>query len=224
MLPYDEESLRKPFTDLCKRRFLWYFESYLNTVDAEAKKVTPNQKFSKMPFEYHVNSMDGHFNYPELERRLFAVKDAILQETRNWAVEGRQASETEKSIAVNLRHQYEQVVEGFKSQKNYTVDLTLVDDNPFVWELTCFGRPMTQLDGGIFKIRIWLSTRFPEEQPRPFMQPPLFHHRVSKEGVICYFPRKSEDIHCHIELLWSNPEGRRKYNRALRLSVERSAE
>ena len=211
--------------------------------------MSKNQKFDKMPFEYSCNSMDGHFDYPELKRRLFAVKDAIFKETQNWAVEGEAATKNERSIAVNLRHQHQQVIEGFRSQKNFTVDLVLVDDNPFLWELTCFGRPMTQLDGGIFKIRIHLSPRFPEEQPRPFMQTPLFHHRVSKEGILCYFPRKSEDMHCHIEaviaaleedspaydpratvnpeaskLLWSTPENRKKYNRALRRSVEKSAE
>lgn len=221
----------------------------MNAINAEEPNVSKNAKFEKMPFESPGNIMDGHFNYPELRRRLISVKNAIINETWNWAMEGRDAQQHEKLIAMNLQRQYEQIVEDLKNKKNFTINLSLVDGNSFVWSLTYFGRPMTQLDGGIFKIKIWLSPRFPDEQPRVFLQTPLFHHRVSREGVLCYFPERMEEMRFHIDaivsaleeetppydprttvnpeaskLFWSNPESRKKYNRELRKSVERSAE
>lgn len=245
----EEEIQFEPFEDLRKRRFLWYFESYMRTIDTEEPKVSKNCKFGKMPFENVGNIMDGHFNYPELRRRLVLVKETILSETYNWAVEGQEAKERETGIAVSLQRQLEQVVEDFKNKNNFTVDLALVDNNPFLWELTYFGRPMTQLDGGIFKIKIYVSPRFPEEQPRVFVQTSLFHCRVSKEGVLCYFPERTDEMRHHIDaivaaleeesppydprttvnpeaskLFWGSPEDRKKYNRALRRSVEKSAE
>ncbi|BDD62592.1 hypothetical protein MAP00_007558 [Monascus purpureus] len=245
----EDELQFQPFVDLRKRRFLWYFESYMNAINADEPNVSKNAKFEKMPFESPGNIMDGHFNYPELRRRLISVKNAIINETWNWAMEGRDAQQHEKLIAMNLQRQYEQIVEDLKNKKNFTINLSLVDGNSFVWSLTYFGRPMTQLDGGIFKIKIWLSPRFPDEQPRVFLQTPLFHHRVSREGVLCYFPERMEEMRFHIDaivsaleeetppydprttvnpeaskLFWSNPESRKKYNRELRKSVERSAE
>lgn len=193
--------------------------------------------------------MAGVFDYPELRRRISFIKEAIINETKNWAVEGLEAKKRESRIAVNLQRQYEHVVEDLQRQRAFTIDLTLLDDNPFVWKLTYFGRPMTHLDGGIFKTKIHLSPRFPDEQPRVFVETPLFHHRVSKDGVLCYFPRRTEEMKHHIEaivealeeesppydprttvnieaskLFWGSAEDKKKYNRLLRRSVERSTE
>lgn len=238
-----------PFSDLRKRRFLWYFESYMQAIDAAEQGVPRRRRFERMPFESIGNTMDGHFDYPELRRRLVLIREAIISETRRWSFEGLVFKERELSIAVNLQRQHEQIVEDLKRLKNFTVDLALVDDNPFVWELTYFGRPMTQLDGGIFKIKIHLSPRFPEEQPRVFSQTPLFHFRVSKHGVLCYVSHKPEDLRSHVEaivtaleeehhpydprmtvnpeaskMFWGSADERKQYKRALRRSVERSAE
>lgn len=248
-LMWDDKNTFNPFADLRKKRFLWYYESYIQTIDAAEPGVSRKRNFDKMPFEGGGNSMDGHFDYPELRRRLVLVRVTIIKETDNWAAEGLSAKEREIGIAVNLQRQYEQIVEDLKSQKNFTVDLNLCDANPFVWELTYFGRPMTHLDGGIFKIKIHLSPRFPEEQPRVFMQTPLFHNRVSKHGVLCYSSQRPEEMRYHIEaivgaleeetppydprmtvnpeaskLFWGSPDDRKKYKRSLRRSVERSAE
>lgn len=245
----EEKTAFNPFADLRKRRFLWYFESYMQTIDAAEQAVSRKRKFETMPFEGPGNSMDGHFDYPELRRRLVFIRETIIHETQTWAAEGLESKAREVGIAVNLQRQHEQIVEDLKRQKNFTVDLTLTDGNPFVWELTYFGRPMTQLDGGIFKIKIHLSPRFPDEQPRVFMQTPLFHFRVSKQGILCYFSQKSEEMRYHIEaivtaledetppydprmtvnaeaskMFWGSPDDRKQYNRALRRSVERSAE
>lgn len=238
-----------PFNDLRKRRFLWYYESYAQLIDKESGESTPNRKFQRMPFESSGNTMDGHFDYPELKRRLNFVKDQIMEETNGWQAQGLQAKREELGISVNLLRQYEQIVESLKSNKNYSIDLTLADNNPFLWKFTYFGRPTTPLEGGIIKLRIHLSPRFPEEQPRVFLETPLSHIRVSKDGVLCYFPRKTEDMRTHVEaivasleeeeppydprttvnaeastLFWGTPEDRKKYRRALRRDVERSVE
>lgn len=244
----DERAPFEPFNDLRKRRFLWYYHSYMQTISTAEEKVKVKEAFSQMPFEGHGNSMDGHFDYPELKKRMQFIKETIATETQNWALEGLAAKEQEAGIAVNLQRQHEQIVEDLK--KNFTIDLALVDANPFLWELTYFGKPMTHLDGGIFKIRISLSPRFPEEQPRVFVRTPIFHHRVSKDdGILCYFPRRPDEMRYHIEaimealeeesppydprttvnpeatkLFWGSAEDKKKYNRALRRSVENSVE
>ncbi|KAL1997757.1 hypothetical protein VTN02DRAFT_868 [Thermoascus thermophilus] len=239
----------EPFRDLRKRRFLWYYESYALAMAAAEPTVQPQQAFERMPFEGGGNAMDGHFDYPELKRRIVAIKETLAHETRQWAVDGRAAQQQEAGIAVNLQRQHEQIVEDLKRKQTFTVDLVLVDGNPFVWALTYFGRPMTHLDGGVFHLRIALSPRFPDEQPRVFVETPLFHHRVSKDGVLCYFPPRADEMKYHVaaivealeeesppydprttvnpeatKLFWGSPEDRKKYHRALRRSVDRSTE
>lgn len=248
----DDEDQRppfEPFRDLCKRRLLWYYESYMNMIKEQETKNAVGDHFRKMPFEDSSNSMNGRFNYPDLERRLKLIKQTILNETENWAAEGLQAKAAESTIAVSLKGQYDQIVEDLKAKKSFMLDIALVDDNPFVWQLTYFGRPMTHLDGGIFRIKICLSPRFPQEQPRVFVQTPLFHQRVSKDGVLGYFCVKEEDMKSHVDaivaaledesprydpratvnpeamkLFWGTPEEKKQYNRMLRRSAQRSIE
>ncbi|PYH93939.1 ubiquitin-conjugating enzyme [Aspergillus ellipticus CBS 707.79] len=248
LLYEDEKPSFDPFCDFRKSRFMWYFEPYMQSIDAAEVESPRKCKFKRMPFESSNNAMDGDFDYAELRRRMIVIKDRIISETRNWAVEGLLAKEQEWGIAASLQRQYEQIVESLKHQNNITVDLNLVDENPFVWKLTYFGRPMTHLDGGMFKIMIYLSPRFPEEQPRVFMETAFFHVRVSKEGVLCYVPKRTEEMRYHIEgivatleeehppydprttvnpeasrLFWGSASDRKKYNRELRRSVERTA-
>ena len=108
---------------------------------------------------------------------------------------------------------------------------------------------MTNLDGGLFKITIMISPRFPEEQPRVRFETPLPHHRIAQDGTPCYIAARSEDIRSHIEgiiealeeesppydprtmvnpeaaqLYWGKPDDRKKYNRQLRRAVQRSME
>jgi ubiquitin-conjugating enzyme E2 Z len=221
----------------------------MHGIEEAESKVKVRQPFERMPFEGGGNSMDGHFNYLELKSRMAFIKETITNETNHWTLEGLAVKQREAAIAVNLQRQYEQIVEDLGNKKNFTIDLTTTNGNPFAWELTYFGRPMTHLDGGIFKIRIYLSPRFPDEQPRVSVETPLFHHRTSKDGVLCYFPRRAEEMKYHVEaivealeeesppydprttvnleaskLFWGSPEDKKKYNRALRRSVERSTE
>ncbi|PGH36481.1 ubiquitin-conjugating enzyme E2 Z [[Emmonsia] crescens] len=245
----DDRPTFEPFEDLFKRRFLWYYESYILAIDAAEPEVTTSQVFKKMPFENTGNTMDGRFYYPDLRRRLALIKETIMTETESWAAEGLKAKAKESRIAVNLQRQHEQIVEDLKNRKNFMIDLSLENGNPFLWNMAYFGKPMTQLDGGIFQIRICLSPKFPDEQPRVIVTTPLFHNRISKDGVLCYFPKKMEEMKGHVEaivealedesppydprttvnpeaskLFWGSAEDKKKYNRLLRRSVQRSIE
>ncbi|KAL8806620.1 MAG: hypothetical protein Q9182_001268 [Xanthomendoza sp. 2 TL-2023] len=249
---YDEpepEPPFEPFKDLCKRRFLWYYESYLTAIDVAAKEVKDNQTFTQMPFEGGGNTMAGKFNYTELRRRLQLVKEVLGRETEYWGKEGLVSKKNETSMAANLLRIYQRVSETYRRNDMVTIDVDLLDNNPFVWVLTYFGRPMTQLDGGMFRITMTISPRFPDEQPRVVFNTPIFHHRVSKDGVPCYFPARTDDVKSHIEgiidalentdppydprtlvnpeaskLYWGTPEEKKLYNRQLRRSVQRSME
>jgi ubiquitin-conjugating enzyme E2 Z len=115
--------------------------------------------------------------------------------------------------------------------------------------ITYFGRPMTNLDGGLFRIKLCFSPRFPEEHPRAKFETQLFHHRIATDGTPCYTPRRAEDPKSHIEaiiealeeehppydprtmvnpeaakLFWGSAEDKKLYNRKLRRAVQRSTE
>ena len=239
----------EPFQDLYKRRFLWYYDTYLQTIEDQEKKHKHGTKFEKMPFEGGNNSMEGNYQYCDLNRRLKFIKEVIDKETERWAIDGMTAKQREVGVAANLQRQFEQLVEYHKMKGMFTIDMDLEKGNPFVWTITYFGRPTTRLDGGIFKIKIFLSTRFPEEQPRVRLETKIYHHRVSKDGVLCYFPKKPEEMKKHVEaiiealedetppfdprtivhpeatkLFWGSVEDKKTYNRRLRNSVDRSTE
>lgn len=239
----------EPFKDLCKRRFIWYYDSYLLAISKAKEEVTDGQAFARMPFEGQGNDMAGRFNYTELERRLKLIRKTLDAETARWAEEGISATKKDTGVAANLQRQYEQVVEAYKKDSSVTLDIELVDKNPFVWGVTYFGRPMTNLDGGLFRIKIFFSPRFPEEQPRVKFETPLFHHRISADGTPCHTPVRPEDVKSHIDailealeeesppydprtmvnpeaakLYWGSADDRKTYNRKLRRAVQRSME
>lgn len=241
--------LFEPFKDLCKRRFLWYYESYLLSINKAKSEVVDGESFVRMPFECVGNVMDGKFNYKELETRIKRIRKALDEETAKWAEDGMLLWKKESGVACNLQRQFEQAVEHYKQNQAVTLDIDLVDKNPFVWVITYFGRPMTNLDGGLFRITINISPRFPEEQPRAKFETPLFHHRIAPDGTPCYFPKRVDDIRSHIEALiealeeesppydprttvnpeasklyWGSADDRKTYNRKLRRAVQRSME
>jgi ubiquitin-conjugating enzyme E2 Z len=248
---FHDESLIafEPFKDLCKRRFIWYYDSYLATIVKAKEVVDDGQKFERMPFEGQGNDMAGKFNYTELERRIKFIKKGLDEETARWAQEGLQAVAQDKSVAAKLQRQYEQAVESCKRDTSVTISIELADKNPFVWDVTYFGRPMTNLDGGLFRIKVFLSPRFPEEQPRIRFETQLFHHRISADGTPCYVTDRADDVKAHIDaviealeeehppydprtnvnpeaakLYWGPADDRKTYNRKLRRSVQRSTE
>ena len=239
----------EPFKDLCKRRFLWYFDTYMASIADGEKHTKPDQDFVIMPFEGGGNTMPGKFNYPELRRRMELIKAVLLRETEYWIREGALEVRKDTTIASMMERQFQQIKETYKRNDMVTLDMDLVDKNPFVWQLIFFGRPMTNLEGGMFKVRVVFSKRFPDELPRVIFETKLFHHRISKGGVLCYFPRRVDEIKYHIEaivdaiedhetpydprtlvnpdaskLYWGSAEEKKQYSRQLRRSVQRSME
>jgi ubiquitin-conjugating enzyme E2 Z len=240
----------EPFRDMCKLRFLWYYDSYLLTIDREAKLHPDGKKFPSMDFENVGNSMDGTYQYSQLRRRLELVKKAMDEELTQWTAEGQLCVQKELPFAAQLVQMQEQVIELYKQKGDVALHIELENDNPFVWNLVLLGRPMTNLEGGIIKIRMHISPRFPQEQPRVQVVTPLFHHRVAEQGQLCYLLRgSSDDLRMHIEsiitaisdpdppydprtlvnpvaskLYWGSEEDKRLYNRKLRRSVQESAE
>lgn len=239
----------EPFKDLCKRRFLWYYQSYLARIDEAAAKNKDGTAFEKMPFEGPGNQMEGTFQYANLRQRLVKIFDRLNQEVIGWATEGMSAVQKELSIASNMQRQFEQIVENYKKNDAVTLDLNIVDKNPFVWELVLFGRPMTNLDGGMFRIMVYISPKFPDVLPRVKFDTPIFHHRVSPDGILCYDATRKDDMRSHIDaiiaaieeeapaydprtlvnpeaakLFWGTADEKKMYNRRLRRSVQDSAE
>ncbi|KAL9101742.1 MAG: hypothetical protein Q9187_009205, partial [Circinaria calcarea] len=192
----------EPFNDLCKRRFLWYYDSYLQSIIAAEKEHFAGENFKSMPFEGGGNTMSGKFDYPELKRRLQLIRQVLDRETLRWAEEGAVQVKRDAGFAAYLQRQFERMVELYKKNDMVTLDIDLAQkNNPFVWALTYFGRPMTHLDGGMFRIKMSLSPRFPDEQPRVVVETPLFHHRIAKDGTLCYFPKRADELQSHIDAI-----------------------
>ena len=248
--PYSTDAPWEPHKDKCKLRFLWYYDSYHAAVDEGLKKHKDGTKFEKMPFEAPGNQMDGKYMYSDLKKRLTAIKKAMDADVKQWAKDGLSAVSRELSIANNLKRQREQAREFFGSN-DIPVDIDPVDNNPFVWQLTLVGRNNTPLDGGIIKLRMHISPRFPSELPRVKVETPLFHHRVSADGLLCYLFKQSEagNLTTHVQsmiaaledanpaydprtrvnpeaerLLWGSEEEKKQYRRRLERSVQNSWE
>ena len=246
----EEVGLFEPFKDLCKRRFLWYYPSYLCAIEEAEKKHKVNERFQIMPFEGGGNTMDGKFDYPSLKNRIQLIRQILDRETSRWAEEGAFLVKCDNTVASHLHRQRKQLEEQYKKNSNVTLDIDLVDSkNPFVWILTYIGRPMTQLDGGMFRIRMSISPRFPDEQPRVTFETKMFHHRIGTDGVLCYFAKKHDELSSHIDaiiealeeehppydprtvvnleatkLFWGSEADKKQYNKQLRRSVLRSME
>ncbi|ROW16093.1 hypothetical protein VPNG_01921 [Cytospora leucostoma] len=240
----------EPFKDLCKRRFLWYYESYLEAIRKAKEEVKDGQSFARMPFEGQGNTMDGKFHYTELERRLRNIKKVLEDETKQWADQGMSPELKDATVTVNLRRQYEQILEYFK-QHGMAHHVELEGGNPFVWILTYIGKPMTPLEDGLFRVKLYLSPRFPEEQPRAKFETKLFHHRIAPDGTPCYYssPSRREDMKTHLEaiiemleeenpaydprtlvnpeafkLYWGSAQDKKQYRQRLRRTVQASME
>ncbi|KAJ5765977.1 uncharacterized protein N7511_003593 [Penicillium nucicola] len=243
-----DQSTLSAFGDFCKQRFLWYLDLYNNViekgiVDDARRHETP---FIQMPFESSSNGMHGTWDYTKLKTRLESIQEQLMEETHKWPIEGLTLTKEDAGIAVKLLGQHEQIVAEMKS-RTQVMDLSLVDGNPFVWRLTYAGRTESRLEGGIIKIKIFISPRHPLEQPRVFVESPLYHIRVSKTGVMIYLPARADEIRHHIDgiinaleedsppynpLMTVNPEAssqcwgteveRRLYRRKLRASLEAS--
>jgi ubiquitin-conjugating enzyme E2 Z len=172
-----------------------------------------------------------------------------MEETFLWPAEGVDLVAKDAGIAVNLRGQHGQIVPQIHRITESMAELEMVNDNPFLWRLTYFGRPMTRFDGGVLRIKIYISPRHPVEQPRVFFETPIFHIRVSPKGALIYLPARAEEMSRHIEgiittledesppynplmtvnpeatrLYWGSKEEQRLYNRKLRASISEATE
>jgi len=251
--PYHADAQFDPFADLFKRRFLWYYDSYLKlieTVSAE-KGQSDGTQFKVETFESICNGMLGKYEYSSLKQRLVALRKAIDDETTSWISKGIQAKKDGKAIAKDLEETVGQVRQRSKSGEiTHSFEIELVDGNPFVWHLTVFGPYSTDLDGAIINVVVQFSSSFPDEQPRVNVQTALFHHRISPtNGVLCYNPSKPDDVFSHIStivntivddnpcydpramvnpeaatLLWGGEDKKKIYRRKLRRSVQDSLE
>lgn len=234
-----------PFTDLFKRRFLWYYDAYVKSIDNAATKVKDGKQFESTPFEYGTNDMRGKYAYASLRTRFQRVWQALETEKTAWSSGGKQLLADQHGTAMNLQHQFVSLRSYYAASDGPSVEISLVDANPFVWTLTFFGPYDTDLSGAIVNVRLHFPFDFPEEQPRVTVLTPLFHHRISATTkALCYFPTKLYDVQNHIEsiiativdetpsydpralvnpdasvLLWGDENCKKTYRRKLRRSV-----
>jgi ubiquitin-conjugating enzyme E2 Z len=135
-------SQRDEFSDLSKRLFLCYYDIYQHTVQIESALVKDGTTFFKAPFEFGGNRMDGTFNYASLAKRLETIKATIDKETTEWITQSTQWISSSSRMSSNLQRQFEQIREYYRENNTGAVEVELVDDNPFVWTFTLFGKPM----------------------------------------------------------------------------------
>lgn len=238
-----------PFDDLFKIRFLWYYDAYLATIVKAREGIKEGKSFPTTMFEYSSNTMQGRYAYKSLEARLKRIRKVLDDEITSWATLGLDAVKEELGIVNNLTRQFEQHSNHF-NKSAFSVELSLVDRNPFVWNMTFFGKADTDLYGATINVRIHFHPKFPQVQPRVIVHTPLFHHRISTTGgVLCYTPSNPDNILCHIEsimasieeehpaydprtlvnpdaaaLLWGKGDDKKVYRRKLRRSVQDSME
>jgi ubiquitin-conjugating enzyme E2 Z len=230
---------------------MWYLESYKMAIQQglEDGRARAGHPFTQAPFEYPGNTMTGLWDYEGLEKRLGDLELRIKAETNSWPIEGRRMDSKEMPLAASLRAQHDQIKTPLTQRTDGMVTLELVDDNPFLWRLIYHGRPMTQFDGGVLKIKIFISPNHPAEQPRVFLETPLYHLRVSPQNVLIYLPIQADEMSRHIDgiissleeekppvnpmmtvspeasaIWWGSYEYKRQYRRKLRHSVAATLE
>ncbi|KAF1821084.1 uncharacterized protein K489DRAFT_323009 [Dissoconium aciculare CBS 342.82] len=242
-----------PFADLEKRRFLWYYDTYLSSIETHSREQDDGTKFTNTQFESPTNEMGGYFDYKGLRKRLEAIREALDQELVTWERDGRKQTEDGTQLPTQLLFVYNQLRPKWndaRSSSGPSLEISLPDaKNPFLWNLTLYGEPMTDLDGGVFNINLHIPPTFPNDQPRVIFQTNIFHHRVSTRGFLCYFPEKTDEIESHLKaivaaiadtnpqydpramvnaesfnLYWGGEAKRKIYNRKLRRSAQASTE
>ncbi|KXT10907.1 hypothetical protein AC579_3483 [Pseudocercospora musae] len=240
-----------PFADLIKRRFLWYYDAYIRAIETFEKEQRDGTAFKRMEFEYPPNSMEGNFAYKNLHARMEGILAKLNQEKLSWEQSGAQQVMDGTQLAVMLAFQFKQLAYKWnEGEKAGRMEISLPNSkNPFVWQLTLFGQPMTNLDGGIFNLKLYIPPDFPDTQPRVTVETPIYHHRVSSNGTLCYFPQKPDEVQSHLEAIaaaiedkestfdpratvnpdifeqyWGGDEKRKIYNRKLRRSAQESSE
>jgi len=194
-----------PFADLLKRRFLWYYDSYVLAIQKALPEQKEGTKFALSRFEFGGNCMSGKYAYSSLLNRLRCIRDALAKECKSWTELGAQQVKAESQLATQLAFQFNQLEHHYNntSYSGSRLELSLPDrQNPFAWRLTLFGQSSTNLDSGVFNISLTVPPDFPDTWPRVYVETPVFHHRVSAStGALCYFPAKPDEISSHLRAI-----------------------
>jgi ubiquitin-conjugating enzyme E2 Z len=199
-----------PFADLLKRRFLWYYDSYVLAIQKALPEQKDGTKFVLSRFEMPGNAMPGKYAYASLLTRLRGIRDALSNECTTWTALGAKQVEAESQLATQLAFQFRQLEHHYNntSYSGSRLELSLPDSkNLFAWRLTLFGQSSTNLDGGVFNISFTVPPNFPDAWPRVYVETPIFHHRVSAStGALCYFPAKPDEIGSHLRAIVASIE------------------
>lgn len=243
----------EPFNDLMKRRFLWYYDSYISSIDKQSSQQNDGKAFTHTPFEYDSNIMAGNYNYANLRLRVENIRNALSNECTSWIESGAKQVQAQTQLATQLSFQFNQLMHRYNetSYPGSRLELSLPKkNNPFTWHMTLFGQTSTNLDGGVFNLSMTIPPNFPTAWPRVYIETPIFHHRVSAStGALCYFPNKPEEIDSHVKaivaaiedlepkfdpraivnpeaakLLWGSDADKKVYFRKLRRSAQESTE
>jgi ubiquitin-conjugating enzyme E2 Z len=194
-----------PFADFLKRRFLWYYDSYVLAIQKAIPEQKEGTQFALSRFEFPGNCMSGKYAYNSLLTRLQCIRDALSNECTSWTDLGAKQVEAKTQLATQLAFQFRQLEHHYNktSYSGSRLELSLPDrKNPFAWRLTLFGQNSTNLDGGVFNLSFTVPPDFPDAWPRVYVETPVFHHRVSAStGALCYFPAKPDEISSHMRAI-----------------------
>ncbi|RKP27846.1 ubiquitin-conjugating enzyme/RWD-like protein, partial [Syncephalis pseudoplumigaleata] len=184
------------FGDICKRLFLWHVNAYLSICERECKLVKAGAHFIHMPFEGGHNIMRGQYDYARLEQRLLKIKHILLHEATAWSEASKQWIRDECGAGDNLRGQLQQIINANCLEG---MDISLEDDNPYIWYISIFGKPLTPYDDGIFRLKWVFHKDFPQVWPRAVFLTPVYHCHVTADGIPYYRVKREEDIKEHLQ-------------------------
>ncbi|KAI9592742.1 ubiquitin-conjugating enzyme/RWD-like protein [Syncephalis fuscata] len=198
IMPYTYRSgiYTDDFADISKRLFLWHFNAYLAICEAESRLIEDRSPFQMMPFESKHNGMSGIFNYSQLVERLLNIKQILLKEQCTWEEQSKEWIKDECGTGDNLRGQLQQII---NSNSLEGMELSLEDDNPYIWNVSIFGKPMTNYDGGFFQLKLVFHKDFPEVWPRAVFRTPVYHCHVTEDGIPYYRVKREEDLKEHLQ-------------------------
>ncbi|KAI8825784.1 ubiquitin-conjugating enzyme/RWD-like protein [Fimicolochytrium jonesii] len=235
-----------PFLDVTKRMFLMYKQIYSETAQREMTTKREGTAFVLARFEFGNNSAQGTFQYTALTKRLDKIQEALLKEPEEWMTLSKDWIANETTSASNLRSQFDQIQASHEYDSCLLMELR--NDNPFAWDLTAMGLPMTQHDGGMFNIEMRFHDDFPTVQPRIRFTTEMFHPHISPDGIPYYRVERAENIREYLDMLvnlfkrdpsgdptthlnmratkmwFGSKEDRRDYNRNARRCAQRSTD
>jgi ubiquitin-conjugating enzyme E2 Z len=184
----DNVSLETQLLELCRQRFHWYYDFYLEAITRESALHKDGEIFEKAEWEVSdTNWMAGSFQYSTLRHLLKTTKHALDAQVDTWVTEGLTATQMEKPIAVHAIADFKDAESLMALVRPGQVELEMRDgQNPFVWHLIIYSQADGPLEGAVIVVRIVISQRFPLEQPHVTVETPLFHHRISSERNLAY--------------------------------------